>query len=284
MIVTFLGTGAADAFPAAFCSCQNCQQARRLGGFSLRKRSALLVNDDLIIDLGPDIVSASQMHQCSFANVRYCLQTHPHSDHLDLSHLLARSPDYGTVGAPLLSLYASAKTLHRASETFVRDLAEYDLRSADAESRLNLKIHDLTPLEPFTLANYRVTGYPASHAPDVGAMLYSVESGDHAIFYGTDTASLSEATWQALSQLRMRFDLVILDHTYGPQQPESDHLCAAGVIEHVQRMRHEGLLKPNGLAFATHISHEGNPAHPALAAFAQQNGYQVAHDGLILEI
>jgi phosphoribosyl 1,2-cyclic phosphate phosphodiesterase len=59
MIVTFLGTAAANAFPEAFCKCKNCEQARALGGSSLRKRSAVLVNDDLIIDLNPDIMAAS---------------------------------------------------------------------------------------------------------------------------------------------------------------------------------------------------------------------------------
>jgi phosphoribosyl 1,2-cyclic phosphodiesterase len=50
-----------------------------------------LINDDLLIDLGPDIMSASHIHGCSLEGVRYCLQTHPHADHLDLSHLLSRA-------------------------------------------------------------------------------------------------------------------------------------------------------------------------------------------------
>ena len=103
MKITFLGTSAANAFPEAFCKCKNCEEARALGGSSLRKRSALLVNDDLLIDLGPDIMAASQMHGIPLVNVQYCLQTHPHADHLDLSHLLSRSPDYGVVGAPCLN-------------------------------------------------------------------------------------------------------------------------------------------------------------------------------------
>jgi phosphoribosyl 1,2-cyclic phosphate phosphodiesterase len=124
MIVTFLGTSAANAFPEGLCSCNNCKQARMLGGFSLRKRSTILVNDDLLIDLGPDIMTSSQIHGCSLTNVLcYCLQTHPHADHLDLSHLLSRSREYGTIGTPLLNFYASAETLQKASETFERDLA-----------------------------------------------------------------------------------------------------------------------------------------------------------------
>src|ERR671937_772020 len=113
MKLTFLGTAAANAFPEAFCRCANCEQARRLGGTSLRKRSAALVNDDLLIDLGPDIMAAAQLHGCSLTSVHYCLQTHPHADHLDLSHLLSRSPGYGTVGAPPLEFYASPETLQR---------------------------------------------------------------------------------------------------------------------------------------------------------------------------
>src|SRR5205085_6084603 len=142
---TFLGTAAANAFPEAFCKCRNCAQARLLGGPSLRKRSAALINANLLIDLGPDVMAASQMHGCPLDDVRYCLQTHPHADHLDLSHLLSRSPAYGVVGAPILHFYASADTLKRAAETFQRDLADYDLLSPDVEEELNIKIHQIRP-------------------------------------------------------------------------------------------------------------------------------------------
>jgi phosphoribosyl 1,2-cyclic phosphate phosphodiesterase len=284
MILTFLGTAAANAFPEAFCKCQNCSQARMLGGPSLRKRSAALVNDDLLIDLGPDIMSASHMHGCSLDHVRYCLQTHPHADHLDLSHLLSRSPDYGVVGAPVLNVYASRETSERAAQTFERDLAGYSLLSPEAEKRLNFKMHQIRPLEPFMVGPYSVMAFPANHAPGMGAMLYSIEANGRAIFYGTDTATLFEQTWQAFREHKMRFDAAILDHTYGPEQPGGDHLNAHQVIEHADRMRAEGVLGPHGRVFATHIAHEGNPAHPALAAFAKQHAYEVAYDGLILTI
>jgi phosphoribosyl 1,2-cyclic phosphate phosphodiesterase len=284
MKITFLGTSAANAFPEAFCKCKNCEEARLLGGPSLRKRSSLLINADLLIDLGPDIMTASQMHGCSLSDVCYCLQTHPHSDHLDLSHLLSRSPESGTIGTPILDFYASAETLRKAAETFERDLTDFDLLSPDSETRLRMKIHPIEPYQPFTFGDYRAVAFPANHAPGMGAMLYSVESGGSTIFYGADTAALYDQTWQAFHRFQMQFDLVILDHTYGMGQPGSNHLSTHQVIEHVQRMRREGLLKPDGRAFATHIAHEGNPAHPELVAFAAQNGYEVAYDGLILEI
>ena len=52
MRLFFLGTAAAEGYPAIFCQCANCHQARLLGGRNLRHRSALLVNDDLLIDFG----------------------------------------------------------------------------------------------------------------------------------------------------------------------------------------------------------------------------------------
>jgi phosphoribosyl 1,2-cyclic phosphate phosphodiesterase len=61
-------------------------------------------------------------------------------------------------------------------------------------------------------------------------------------------------------------------------------MSAHQVIDHVARMRGEGLMKTNARAFATHIAHEGNPAHPELAEFARQHGYEVAYDGLVLTI
>jgi phosphoribosyl 1,2-cyclic phosphate phosphodiesterase len=284
MLITFLGTAAANAFPEAFCKCNNCEQARTLGGASLRKRSAALVNDDLLIDLGPDIMAASQMHGCSLTNVTYCLQTHPHADHLDLSHLLSRSREYGTLGTPLLNFYTSPETLQRAAQTFERDLEGYSLLSAEAEQRLNLKLHAVQALQTFMAGPYRVTAFPANHAPTFGAMLYAIEADGRSIFYGTDTASLPESTWQAFHQYQMCFDVVILDHTYGPDQAGTDHLSAHQVIEHVARMRREGLLANTGRAFATHIAHEGNPTHPELVSFAKQHGYDIAYDGLVLEI
>jgi phosphoribosyl 1,2-cyclic phosphate phosphodiesterase len=284
MKVTFLGTSAANAFPEAFCRCKNCEKARLLGGPSFRKRSSILINDDLIIDLGPDIMAASQIHGINLTNVRYCLQTHTHADHLDLSHLLSRSPGFGVIGAPVLNFYASAETLRRAAETFERDLAGISLLSPEVESVLNLKIHQIETFQPFTFGNYHVIAYPANHAPGMGAMLFSVEENHHAIFYATDTAALFEETWQSFHDFHLQFDLVILDHTYGPDQPGGDHLSAHQVFECVQRMHCEGIIKQGGRAFATHIAHEGNPSHPELVGFAAVNDYEVAYDGLTLEV
>jgi phosphoribosyl 1,2-cyclic phosphodiesterase len=111
-------------------------------------------------------------------------------------------------------------------------------------------------------------------------LLYAIQTQDCSIFYGTDTATLSEVVWQGFHKFKLRFDVVILDHTYGPDEPGSDHLSAHQVIEHAARMREEGLLTDQARILATHIAHEGNPPHSILTDFATQNGYEIAFDGL----
>lgn len=284
MQITFLGTAAANGYPEAFCRCANCEEARALGGPSLRKRSAALINDDLLIDLGPDIVAASQQHGRSLANVRYCLQTHAHADHLDASLFLSRSPEYDVVGAPRLHFYASSATLRHAAALLERDCAPEGFLDPRMGDRLNVMLHVVEALRPFDAGSYRVTPFPANHDPLVEPLLYAIEQDGRCIFYGTDTAVLPESTWAAFHQFGLRFDLVVLDHTYGPGEPNTDHLNARQVGAYVARMRAEGLLAREGRAFATHISHPGNPVHPQLAAYAAHHGYAVAYDGLVCEV
>jgi phosphoribosyl 1,2-cyclic phosphate phosphodiesterase len=221
--------------------------------------------------------------------VRYCLQTHAHSDHLDPAHFLNRSAEYGVRGAPRLHFYASGATARRAVRWFEAEfpgLAAVGSRRGHtpppsvASERLNLEVHWVEALQSFTVGPYRVTALPANHDPSVEPLLYAIEAAGRRLFYGVDTAALPEDAWRAFHRLGLRFDVVILDHTYGPDSTATDHLNARQFAEHAARLREEGLLADGARILAHHIAHETNPPHPELAAFAAQHGYEVAHDGL----
>ena len=81
MRLFFLGTAAAEGYPGIFCNCANCNEARALGGQNLRFRSALLVNDDLLIDFGPDLLASAQRFNRNLSLVTTGLVTHAHPDH-----------------------------------------------------------------------------------------------------------------------------------------------------------------------------------------------------------
>jgi phosphoribosyl 1,2-cyclic phosphate phosphodiesterase len=284
MKITFLGTSAANAFPESFCRCVNCEAARREGGKSLRKRAALLVNDDLLIDLGPDVHSAAQQHGVRLDGVRFILQTHAHADHFDPSHLLSRSPGYGVEDAPNLQFYASQGTLETARRLLERDCAPSGLFSPQAQGMLNLHLHPVKPYQPFEAGDYQVIAFPADHDPLVEPLLYALTWQDKSLFYGLDTASLPEPIWQAFERFGLYFDVVVLDHTYGPLKSGDDHLNVERFTGAVQRFRSERLLKEGGRIFASHIAHDANPVHSKLSEWASDRGYHIAWDHLMIEV
>ena len=284
MKFTFLGTSSAFSYPEAFCYCENCRKARQAGGKSIRRRSAAIINDDLLIDLGPDIITASEFQHIPLTNVQHCLLTHPHADHLDVSHLIARNRSFGAVDIKHLNLFGSDATLKRADQLFQQDIPENSLFDTQNLQNHNLSLHPVAAMETFQAGEYSVTAFPADHAPDFDAFLYAIEKDGRSIFYGTDTESIFEEDWQAFHSMKMKFDLVILDHTFGVHNAEFGHMNAQRVKEYTQRFRQEGLLKEAGQVYITHIGHNGNPIHSELVKLAQVNGYQVAFDGLVLNI
>ena len=276
----FLGTAASEGYPDAFCACPNCEQARALGGRSLRKRSAALIDDILLCDLGPDLMAAAIAHGVSLTGVRWCIQTHEHQDHLDPSHLLSRSPLCGVPDAPLLTWYASHGALCRAAEVLGDHVPEDGLLDPEIGDRLNLRVCPIDPGESFLAGPYRVTAVPAAHGRGISPLLYVIERNGRAIFYGTDTGPLPELAWEVLRGWSGALDLVILDHTFGLEDRATGHMNADQFREQIVRMRDERLLSPKCRVIAHHLGHHSNPDHETLQAMATEWGYEVAYDGM----
>jgi len=283
MKITFLGTAAATSYPLAFCRCDYCNQARKLGGKDFRKRSSVIINDDLLIDMGPDIMSASFMYNKSIADIRYCLQTHSHSDHFDASHLTTRVPEYMGINTPSLQVYGSRATLEKMSEMMKNEGYVSDLfDSKQIIERMNIEILPVKPLQSFVVGKYNVTAFSTAHDVSVNSLVYAIAEDDFTVFYGTDTDVLPEETWNGFREKGLRFNIVILDHTYGPDADSGGHLNANRFIEQIKRMKNENLLTENARILATHISHEGNPLHAELSEYAAKHGYEIAYDGLVV--
>jgi len=280
MQLTFLGTAAAESYPSAFCRCDNCERARLLGGPSLRKRSAALIGDDLLIDIGPDVAASAAHLGRSLTGVRHCLQTHAHTDHFDPLPFLSRGLNWRIVGRQRLDFYASGGSLRRIADILRGEFGADEFLDPAVGERLDLAIHRVEPLRPFDAGRYRVTPFPANHDPAMEPLLYAIEADGRCIFYGTDTTALPDETWRGFREHRMRFDLAILDHTFGENARYDGHLNAALFGEQVARMREEGVLNDGARIFAQHISHADNLPHPELVELAARRGYEVAYDGL----
>lgn len=281
MRLTFLGTAASEGYPNAFCDCANCERARALGGPNLRKRSAALLDDTLLLDLGPDLMAASAMHGVSLACVRWCLLTHEHADHLDVSNLSSRSPACGVVAGPRLELVATGGALAKAAASLSRELPPDGLLDLDLQGRLNLSARPIAAGETTCLGPYRVTAIPATHGGEsMTPLLYAIERHGRALLYATDTGPLPEEAWAVLRSWGGAFHGVVLDHTFGLAGRATTHLNADQFVETVERLRAEGRLADGCRLFAHHLGHHSNPDHDTLVAYAGSRGYKVAYDGL----
>ena len=62
MKIKILGTAAAEGIPAPFCNCRFCKYSRNHLKYEQRKRSSVLIDNMLLIDMGPDILWNSVSH------------------------------------------------------------------------------------------------------------------------------------------------------------------------------------------------------------------------------
>ncbi len=279
----FLGTGADTAYPLPFCHCSHCSYARSHGGRNLRKRSSILVNDDLLIDLGPDVMSASFVYNVFIDEVRYLLQTHAHSDHFDAGHITTRISEYAVEGVNPLTIYASSGTLKKMSKMSQRLGYVSNLFDAEQQRRIHCDVIILEPSKVIHFGEYDLLPIASNHDPDEESLIYAIRQGEKAILYGTDTDCLSNNSLKVLAECGWKFDGVILDHTYGWNIDGGGHLNGNKFVELVNFMRVNNLLKEEVQILATHISHEGNPPHEEFNSIAAEYGYQAAYDGLVLE-
>jgi phosphoribosyl 1,2-cyclic phosphate phosphodiesterase len=271
MRLFFLGTAAAEGYPGIFCRCNRCRQARLLGGRNLRFRSVLLVNDNLLIDFGPDLQASALRFNLSLWGVTTGLVTHAHSDHFYTGNFDMRADAFtGNNPPPPLHLYGPRDVASILSDTF-----------SDLDA-LHLESHTVHAFDNWTSDGYNITAFHAHHAVEsLEALFYSVDDGQHALLYATDTGKFPDNTQQAL--IGRSFDVIVLEETMGDGKYDQ-HLGFDTFLQQVQWIREEGLLRPGGRLMAHHFSHSGNPPHEELEAIFGPYEVEVAYDGLKIHL
>lgn len=100
MKMTWLGTAAAEGWPAMFCRCPSCTESAKHGGKSIRSRSQSLVNDDLLIDFPADTYLHMMHGGLNLDAVTDVIITHAHEDHFYPEDLANRQSGYTRFRAP----------------------------------------------------------------------------------------------------------------------------------------------------------------------------------------
>jgi len=282
--ITFLGTGDASGYPHPFCLCENCVEAREVGGKSFRLRSSALINDELLIDIGPDLLAASYLQRKPLHDIKYVVQTHPHMDHLEPAQLEMRTERFGITNLPHLEFYGTAASVGRVRDTVLASKRTQHVPAEEVLAALKLSLHEIAPHQTFCVGPYELTAVPASHdAPGV-CVLYAISLNGHSIFYGNDTGPIADEAWETLKAKGISFDIVILDHTFGVREGNAGHMSGAMVVETMARMREYGLLRDGARVLGNHIAPHSNPIHEKMAAIAAKSGYEIAYDGLTITL
>lgn len=270
MKVHFLGTAAAEGFPAMFCRCVHCLKARELGGKNVRTRSSVLIDGVLKVDFPPDTLHHVLTGGIDLGLVKDLFITHTHLDHLRAEDLEMRMPVYAHgLDAPL-HVYGHDAVIRKCREA---------VGKPDAE-RLVLRKIDL--FETVDTGNTKVTALPANHDPDETCLLFLIEKDGKRIFYGHDTGLLPEETWRWLEQTKL--DLAILDCTNGHLPFTGGHLNIAAVLDIRNRLRSNGIFSRESKVVVTHFSHNIGLLHDDLTQFFDQEDIIAAFDGMVLQL
>ncbi|MGQ9525692.1 MAG: MBL fold metallo-hydrolase [Armatimonadota bacterium] len=267
------GTAAAEGWPALFCRCPVCLEARKLGGKNVRTRAAYALGDRIRIDMGPDTMAHSIRYNLALENLQHLLVTHSHQDHWLPSELYYRKPGFSLVPED------AVLTVH-GNEHVVGSLRE---RLGDELGRYRLALNPIKLWEWIDLGD-GVSAVPieADHAQQETAVNYVIRANGKTLLQGNDTGWYPEQTWEFLSQLRL--DVVLLDCTNGKIDAGRGHMGCSWVVRARDRLAEAGALAENCRFVATHFSHNGGWLHEELEEYFGPHGIEVAYDGMAIEL
>lgn len=263
MRVQLLGTGSADGWPNAFCTCASCRTALAAG--RLRTPTAALVDRTLLLDCGPETPRAALRHAGGLAGVTHVLVTHDHPDHSAPMALLAR----GWAGRTEPLTVAGPSAVVAAWSAWVGPWSPVTLRP-------------LAPGDELLAGAHRVRALAAAHG-DTDTLLYDVigPTGTR-LLYATDTGPLPPPTRAAVAGAS--YDVVLLEATLGdrggPGRPRgTDHLDLTGLATELAGLRADGAVTDATDVVAVHLSHH---SPPDLVQRLASWGVRVVDDGAVL--
>ena len=273
MKITFLGSGAASGIPMLYCDCRTCTHARKHRGRNIRKRCSYMINDDLLVDMGPDLSTACAMHNVHLINTKYALITHSHLDHFFTLNLKLHARIYHQNDAvPPIILVAppSVMTLLNNSDT--------------ASVDINVRPRSVLPYDRVELPPYHVKAVKANHFPAIGdAVNYIIDDGKRRILIASDTGVYHDEVWGHLENLNL--DVLIIECTRGLKSGHFEfHMNIEGVQFMLEKMRSIQAVTEHTSIYVTHFSHHFVPPHDELREILQGLGLYCVYDGLKIEI
>lgn len=276
----YLGTAAAEGFPAVFCDCKYCRLARERKGKNIRTRSQAIVNDDLLLDFPADTYMHALNNDLELSKVKYLLVTHSHYDHFYPEELHMR----GSCFAPTVKEKLTIVCTQQVYDKYVSSLNDgANVMSQEIRDLIDVKC--AKPFETLTLGEYEVTPLPAKHG-SCDAFIYMIKQNGVNILYAHDTGYFHESVLDYFKENGTVFDFVSydccnIDLLIGD---EGSHMGLENISRLTEKLKSFGAITPNTKLYINHFSHNANPLHEELCENAAQYGLEVSYDGLELDL
>lgn len=272
MKITILGSAAAEGIPLPYCSCQTCEHARIHGGKNIRKRCAYMINDDLLVDMGPDLFMACAQHGVNLLNTKYMLVTHSHLDHFNVQNLKLRAEQFRpNKDLPEVTLVGGPSTMALLNQ------------SGSTDKKMALRRVPINPYDCVTLPDYNVQSVKATHFPSVGdAMNYVIDDGQKKVLIASDTGIYEEKAFQHLENIQL--DVLIIEATKGDKPSNIIHMNIDDVQHMVEKMKEVGTVTDRTEIYTTHFAHQFCPPHEELSKMFRKIGIHCVYDGLVIDV
>ena len=284
----FLGTGASELVPNPFCKCALCERVRQ-SGESPRKRSALLVDETICMDFGPDVLAASVQYNAPLYNLKDIFITHTHEDHLLIHNLEVMLAPYHTEQQQI-RLWISPKGAQWIDQyrTCCAPLYRGKCGIDQLLEKGWLTICPVTQYQWHDCGDFRFFAFETNHpgyAEDELTFNYVIEKNGKRLLYACDTGIYADKILDALAGFHC--DTVVMEGTYGLMEMAwgIGHLDCRQFIANAQTMVERRIARPDARFYMTHINPFQQGDHKQLQAYLSAHStldITVAHDGLVI--
>lgn len=277
MEIQYLGTAAAEGWPALFCDCEICRKARLMGGKELRTRTQSIIDGKILIDFPPDTYTHALQYSLQLGQIQHLLITHSHMDHFFPVELIHRHEHFGHNVKGMLHVYGNEAVEKAFYDAVLID--RFKMHPLDN----SVKFIRLQPFEDFMAEGYHIIPLPADHDKRETCLVYIVEKDGKCLLYGHDTGmDMSREAWDCI--FSHKFDLISMDATMGKKRTEGYHMGLPNDIEFAQILEEHGCIDKHTVKVINHFSHNGEMTHAQLEEFAKEHGMVAAYDGMKVNV
>jgi phosphoribosyl 1,2-cyclic phosphate phosphodiesterase len=251
MKVKFLGTSAGWPLPRLGCDCTVCSSTDPR---DKRTRSQLLINEILLLDVGPDTYWHLSSRGVDPRKIKYAAITHEHSDHTsglwDLGHIYK---------AQKISVILAENTYKKIRKLFF--YKEY-------------KILKTQPGKKVVVASLEATLLPVNHTDSSYGIFIRETKSRKTLFYAPDFKSIPESTLEKIAGV----DTAIFDGS----ELKISIPTHKSILENIKIGRTTSAKS----VYFSHLGHRTLP-YTQLQRLVQEKGdkrFNIPYDGLEIKI